>query len=264
MKEKMKTSAIKVTPKWSKSKDEIWDDVFSDLEETETTPKIKRLSLWKYAAAAVVTFIIASASFAWLYETTEQAVRGSHLAVTLPDGSKVNLNADSKLSYKPYWWFVSRNVALNGEAFFEVTPGSRFTVESDRNEVRVLGTSFNVFARSENYSVTCLTGKVEVRAYNEKITLTPNMQVNLRSGKLDISENIDGLQSIGWTQNKFSFIGVPLVDVVKEIERQYDIHIIANSELDYLYTGNFSKEKEPEEVLEIVGKPFGITFKIEP
>jgi ferric-dicitrate binding protein FerR (iron transport regulator) len=71
------------------------------------------------------------------------------------------------------------------------------------------------------------------------------------------------LQSVGWTQNKFSFIGVPLADVVKEVERQYDIHVSTTSELDYLYTGNFSKEKQPEEVLEIIGKPFGITFKIE-
>ncbi|MDR2917249.1 MAG: FecR domain-containing protein [Tannerella sp.] len=260
----MKTEDIKITPQWSKSKDEIWNEVFADHEEAETSPKVKRLSFWKYAAAAVVMFIIATGAFAWLYETTEQAARGSHLAVNLPDGSKVNLNSDSKLSYKPYWWFASRSVTLKGEAFFEVKPGSRFTVESFGNEVRVLGTSFNIFARAESYRVTCLTGKVEVRANNEKTTLTPNMQVYLRDGKLDISDNIDGLQSIGWTQNKFSFIGVPLADVVKEIERQYDIQITSNAKLDYLYTGNFSKEKKPEEVLEIVGKPFGITFNIAP
>lgn len=260
----MKMENVKITPKWSKSKDEIWDEVFSDLEETKTSPKVKRLSIWKYVAAAVVALIITASSFVYLYETTEQAVRGTHLIVALPDGSKVNLNADSKLSYKPYWWFASRNVQLKGEAFFEVNPGSQFTVQSLKNEVRVLGTSFNVFARVESYNVTCLTGKVEVRANNEIILLTPNMQANLRSGKLEVSDGIDALQSIGWTQNKFSFIGVPLVDVVKEIERQYDIHISTASELDYLYTGNFSKEKRPEEVLEIVGKAFDITFQIEP
>ena len=258
----MKTEDIKVTPQWSKSKDEIWNDVFSDLEETGTSPKVKHLSFWRYAAA-VAAFIIAVSSFAFLYETKELAGRGSHLAVTLPDGSKVKLNADSKLSYKPYWWFVSRNVKLNGEAFFEVKPGSRFTVHSLKNEVRVLGTSFNVFARAEKYSVTCLSGIVEVKANDEKVTLIPNMQVNFQSGKLEVSNNIDSRQSIDWTQNKFSFIGVPLIDVVKEIERQYDIHISTASPLNHLYTGNFTREKEPEEVLEIVGKPFGITFKIE-
>lgn len=260
----MKTEEIKVIPKWSKSKDEIWDDVFSNLEETNPSPKIKRLSFWKYAAAAVVVVIVTAGSFAYLYETTEQAVRGSYLAVILPDGSKINLNADSELGYKPYWWFISRNVELKGEAFFDVEKGSRFTVKSAGNEVWVLGTSFNVFARAEKYSVTCLTGKVEVKINNESFVLTPDMQVSLREGKLDVLNDIDALQFVGWTQNKFSFIGVPLADVIEEIERQYGIHVSTSSKMDYLYTGNFSKEKQPEEVLEIMGKPFGITFKIEP
>jgi ferric-dicitrate binding protein FerR (iron transport regulator) len=225
---------------------------------------MKHLSFWKYAAAAVAVIIVTVSTFAYLYETTEQAVRGTHIAVVLPDGSKVNLNAESKLSYKPYWWFISRNVELKGEALFDVEKGSRFSVKSAGNEVRVLGTSFNVFARAEKYSVTCLTGKVEVKINNESLVLTPDMQVNLHEGKLNVLNDIDALQSVGWTQNKFSFIDVPLADVVKEVERQYDIHVSTTSELDYLYTGNFSKEKQPEEVLEIVGKPFGITFKIEP
>ena len=137
-------------------------------------------------------------------------------------------------------------------------------MKSNKNEVNVLGTSFNVFARTEKYSVTCVTGKVEVKANNERRTLTPNMQLILRNGVLDVSENKETLQSIGWTQNKFSFIGVPLSDVIHEIERQYNINITTSSNLNYLYTGNFSKEKKPEEVLEIIGKPFGIIFKIEP
>lgn len=259
----MKPKDVKITPKWSKSKDEIWNDVFSNLEE-KSTPKVKRLSFWQYAAAAVAVVFITVSSFAYLYETTEQVGRGSHLAVTLPDGSKVNLNADTKLSYKPYWWVISRNVKLEGEAFFEVKSGNQFTVKSYQSEVRVLGTSFNVFARADSYSVSCLTGKVEVRAGKNTAILTPNMQVNQRRGMFNISDNMDASQSIGWTQNKFSFIGVPLADVVQEIERQYDIHVSTTSKMDYLYTGNFSKEKQPEEVLEIVGKPFGITFKIDP
>lgn len=258
----METKDIKITPKWNKSKDEIWNDVFSDLEEMNT-PKVKHLSFWQYAAAVAVILVTVS-SFAYLYETTEQVGRGAHLTINLPDGSKVNLNADSKLSYKPYWWSISRNVELQGEAFFEVKLGSRFTVKSGQNKVRVLGTSFNVFARTDYFSVACFTGKVEVITRRERATLTPDMQANLRGSVFSIFENMDVSQSISWMQGRFSFIGVPLSDVVQEIERQYDIHVSTSSKLDYLYTGNFSKEKSPEEVLEIVGKPFGITFKIEP
>ncbi len=259
----MKTEDIKICPKWSKSKDEIWNDFFSHLEETERSEKVKRFPFWK-CAAAVVIFIMLTGSFAYLYETTTKVARGSQLLVSLPDGSRVNINAESKLSYKPYWWFVSRRVELCGEAFFEVKPGSQFTVQSSQNEVMVLGTSFNVFARPENYSVTCLTGRVEVKMKDKIVVLNPDMQVSLYGEELKVFNDRDARQAIGWTQNKFSFIGVPLVNVVKEIERQYDIQVSSDSELDYLYTGNFSKEKSPEEVLQIVGKPFGIRFRIEP
>ena len=260
----MEIKDIKITPKWTKSKDEIWDAVFSGIDEAESASKIKRLSFWQYAAVAVIAFMVVSGAFAYLYTATETSVRGAHLAVTLPDGSSVNLNAESELKYKPYWWFASREVSLKGEACFEVKSGSKFTVKSGANAVRVLGTSFNIFARTGKYSVTCLTGKVEVTVNGDNILLTPNMQVNLRNGKLEVTENNDAVQSIGWAQNRFVFIGVSLADVVQEIERQYDIHVTASSKLDCLYTGNFSKTKEPEDALEIIGKPFGITFSIKP
>ncbi len=260
----MKTENIKINPEWRKSKDEIWDEVFAGLDDVENKPKVKRLSFWKYAAAAVITLMVVSGAFAYLYTTTETAVRGLHLAVTLPDGSNVKLNAESELTYKPYWWFASRDVSLKGEAYFEVKPGSKFTVKSGANAVRVLGTSFNIFSRDGKYNVTCLTGKVEVTSNSDNILLTPNMQAALLNGKLEVTEKTDVTQSIGWMQNKFTFIGVPLTDVVQEIERQYDIQVITTSKLDYLYTGNFSRTKEPEEVLQIIGKPFGITFSIKP
>jgi len=259
----MNIEDIKIVPKWRKNKDELWNETFAGVENVvKPASKTSYLSFWKYTVAAAIAAMVILCSAAALYRTSEQAARGSHLAVTLPDGSKVKLNADSKLNYKPYLWFISRNVELEGEAFFEVKPGSRFAVKSAGNEVRVLGTNFNVFAREERYNVTCLTGKIEVTANHEKWILTPNMQVNLRDGELDVFEDIDATQYAGWTQNKFNFIGVPLADVIKEIERQYDIHISTTSKLDYLYTGNFSRDKQPEEVLEIIGKPFGITFSI--
>jgi len=85
----MKTDDIKVTPKWRKSKDEVWDEIFSDLEEEKPSSKVKHMSFWRYAAAAVIAVVVAGSSFAYLYTTTETAARGTHLAVVLPDGSNV-------------------------------------------------------------------------------------------------------------------------------------------------------------------------------
>ena len=146
----MKADDIKITPKWSKSKEDIWDSVFEGLEET---PKViemapRKRSLWFYAAASIAAIAIILPSIAFFYTKNEVAERGTHLAVVLPDGSKVDLNAESKISYKPLWWFISRDVELKGEAYFEVEKGSTFDVRSGQYTVSVLGTSFNVFSLS--------------------------------------------------------------------------------------------------------------------
>lgn len=257
----MKPENIKITPKWSKNKEDIWNETFAALEDSGSS-RINRIPFWKFAAAVVILIVLTGTITARFYSVTETTARGTHLTVTLPDGSTVNLNAESKLTYRPYWWLVSRMVELNGEAYFEVTQGKRFSVISNQNEVKVLGTSFNVFARTEKYCVTCLTGKVEVTAANETVLLNPDMRLTYRGKKMTLEENIDATQSNEWTKDKFVFVGVPLVDVVREIERQYDIRVKANNSLDHFYTGNFSKTEKPDEILEIIGKPFGIKFSI--
>lgn len=278
----MKPEDIKIKPAWRKTKNEIWAETFADLIETNVSSeeakfstdeaqvvppnksRIHHLSFWKYAIAALVALMITGTMTMYFYSVTETAVKGVRQTVLLPDGSTVHLNADSKLTYKPYLWRFSRKVILDGEAFFEVENGKRFTVQSNQNRVNVLGTSFNIFSRPEKYSVFCLTGKIEVTA-GEKVTLLkPNMQLTYRERKLKIEENIDAGQVIGWTEDKFTFTGVPLIDVIDEMERQYDIRIKADTHLDYFYTGHFSKTNNPNEVLEIIGKPFGIKFSIEP
>lgn len=255
----MKTENIKISPRWNRTKDEIWNEIFSEKEE----PQAKRYSLWRYAAVAAV-LVVALTSFAFLHETRVLVARGEHSTIVLPDGSKVNLNADSRLSYKPYWWWASRDVELVGEGFFEVKAGSRFVVTSGEHQVKVLGTTFNIFARADHYAVSCLTGKVEVSSANRSSILSPNMHASWRKEEFQITEQTDALQAIAWTQNRFSFRAVPLREVVQEIERQYNITVSSDSKLDYSYTGNFSKERPAAEVLEIIGRPFGISFKIEP
>lgn len=260
----MKTDDIKIIPKWSKSKEDIWDNVFEGLEDT---PKViemapRKRSIWFYAAASIAAIAIILPSIAFFYTKNEVAGRGSHLAIVLPDGSKVDLNAESEISYKPLWWHISRDVELKGEAYFEVEKGSTFDVRSGEYTVSVLGTSFNIFSRDGKYNVTCLTGKVNVSDKLESVILTPNMQALWNDGKLISKDIDDAKESINWKQGKFVFVGVPLYEVIQEIERQYDIEVLPNSNLDYLYSGNFTKAKNPDDVLKIVGKPFGIEFKI--
>jgi ferric-dicitrate binding protein FerR (iron transport regulator) len=260
----MNMESVRIEPEWDKSKEEIWKEVFEPLMEREAneqgsgkTPP-KRLPLWSYAAALLVLLSLTI----HLYTVTEEAARGGHIEVRLPDRSTVTLNAGSKLSYKPLEWFISRRATLEGEACFEVKPGSRFAVLSGSKRVHVLGTTFNVYARPEKYCVTCLDGQVEVCVGKETAVLTPGMRATWHGGELEVGKEAAFVRAAGWMQGKFEFTETPLSEVVAEIERQYDIHVMPGYNPDYLYTGNFSGTERPEGVLEIIGKPFGITFNI--
>jgi ferric-dicitrate binding protein FerR (iron transport regulator) len=173
------------------------------------------------------------------------------------------MNAESKVSYKPFEWWLFRKVRLEGEACFDVKHGSRFTVQSGRYQVNVRGTTFNVYSRAGLYRVSCLDGQVEVHAGGESAVLNKNMQATLYEPKLLVNSDIIPQRITGWIQGKFMFVEAPLREVVAEIERQYNIHIIPDDFTNHLFTGNFSKTDKPEVVLEIIGKPFGITFSIE-
>ena len=258
----MEAGNIIISPAWRKSKEDIWNEVFSGLQEKPIRIDVQQKMIWRYLAAAVVFAAIALATTAYFYTENIVIPRGEHASVTLPDGSRIEINADSRLSYKPLWWRVSRDVKLTGEAFFEVAQGSTFRVISPQATVSVLGTEFNVFSRDDKYTITCLSGKVKVSNELQVSLLDPGMQASIEENTLTTYAVADAAQSVGWVTNNFFFIGVPLNEVIAEIERQYNIEIDRNTELNDLYTGNFSKSKDIQTVLEIVGKPFGITLKM--
>jgi ferric-dicitrate binding protein FerR (iron transport regulator) len=254
----MDTNHIKVRPEWAKSKEDIWRDVF---ESPENKVIHKRITMkWlRYAAVLAVPVLLA----VHFYTVTKVTATGESIVVQLPDNSTVTMNAESKISYKPLEWFLGRKVTLEGEACFEVEKGSRFSVQSGLNRVNVLGTAFNVYARGEMYRVTCLTGRVEVSVKNGKTVLNPGMQAISRGRGSILREKTASQDAIGWMQGKFIFHETPLTEVVAEIERRYGVRITPDTDLNHLYTGTFSKTERPEEALEIIGKPFGITFRVE-
>ena len=268
---------IRIKPAWPKSKEDTWAGLFEHLDgNSEKKTPARLLPLWYYAAAGLLIPIILVCCF---YTKTVTISRGEQAAVQLPDRSTVTLNAESKLSYKPLIWMIARTinapaglfsswtttrkVRLEGEAFFEVTSGSRFSVVTGDKRVNVLGTTFNVYARPEMYRVNCLSGQVEVQTGQETVVLQPNMQVVLHARQLKIDKNVMTSIANGWMYGMFVFEGTPLREVVAEIERQYNIHVTADYDHSHLFTGIFSKTDNPEEILEVIGKAFGITFSRE-
>ncbi len=253
---------------YEKSKDEIWAGLSRSIEASGVEPSgsvVKMMSgrYWM-AAAAIIIVLLGSVLFMRLYTTEVNALLGEHVVAQLPDGSEVMLNAGTSIAYKPYWWRFNREVQLEGEAFFEVVEGEKFEVNSSAGQTAVLGTRFNVFARGNQYQVTCFSGKVRVVAHQSghALIIISNEQATLnREGSLRLSKKKNIEEAASWRNDMFVFTGKPLNDVFDEIERQYNVVITGSDTLEYLYTGNFSRNQPAEQVLKMVCKPYGLEFR---
>lgn len=259
---------------YSRSKEDIWKDFEAELdaddEETETKKGsgkvIKLNTVLKYSAAAVLLIFLSIGSFMKFYTTTIIAPNGEHIAAILPDGSSIELNAGSVIKYKPYWWNYERKVLFEGEAFFKVSKGKSFVVESSFGTTTVLGTSFNIYARKNEYKVTCYTGKVRVvSTVSRKSTeLVKNQLAVIKGNGEVVNTTIENSEeNISWMNDMFIFTATPLNLVFEEIERQFGVSINTDEKINYLYSGNFTRNSSPELVLDIVCKSLGLNYKKE-
>lgn len=260
--EEWESVAKNSVPKFSKSKDEIWQELMQEIEKQPVEPKVIRLNWFRYVAAAAVVLLISGVSFLRFYSETIVAPKGQRASVELPDGSNVTLNAASTINYKPFWWNISRNVDFEGEAFFDVTKGSTFTVQSENGITEVLGTSFNINSRGNGYQVFCKTGKVSVTNTNSSVVLKPNeIAETTESGELE-KEIANQDDFLAWLDYRFVFNAIPVRKVFEELEIQFDVSINLESEMEEeLFTGSFSQSEKVEGNLSVICNSMGLTFK---
>ena len=198
--------------------------------------------------------------------------RGQRAGITLPDGTIVHLNSESKLTYTPEFNGKLREVSLEGEAFFEVTPNKEkpFIVKTSVFDVEVLGTSFNVSVyNDENIVETALIeGKVKLtmNGYPSKpVYLTPSQKFvysrNEQKGNISIMEEDSEL---AWKQGILAFNAVPLTEVFKRMERWYGVTIHYDKEnlVNDKFTGQF-KLISIQEMMNILRIHYNLKFKIE-
>ncbi|HEY3370998.1 MAG TPA: FecR family protein [Prolixibacteraceae bacterium] len=248
---------------WEKSEAAIWANLEARIDAQPQGRSLSiHFSMAQWAVAASILVIFALGSFLRLYTTTVQTSAGQHLVAELPDHSKVNLNAQSSLIYHPYWWKINRSVQLQGEGYFEVEKGRKFTVESAIGITQVVGTSFNIYAREEVYKVTCITGSVKVKSLlGDETVLKPNSKAEIQAnGKIKVLTDIETFPEISWKKNIFLFTASPVHQVFSEIERQYGVRLEINYNTDSLYTGNFTKDQNVEEILGYVCPALGLKY----
>ncbi len=157
--------------------------------------------------------------------------RAGFYLLTLSEGSRVWLNADSKLTYPVAFTGDERRVKLSGEAFFEISKDAAkpFYVETGNgNVIKVTGTKFNVSSYPDDLleTTSLLEGAVSVTASGTTKLLHPGQQatVAFRDKKLTVAEaNVNA--SIFWTRNYFYFNHASLSEVMRQISRWYDVDV---------------------------------------
>lgn len=172
--------------------------------------------------------------------------RGGQYQVSLPDGTKVWLNAATTLKYPYAFAKNERVVELNGEAYFEVSKDHTrpFKVKTAVQTVEVLGTHFNINAYSDENIVktTLLEGAVKVSAKQSTVNLHPGeqSQLNASNARLSVSQQVDMDKEMAWKNNIFSFDNDDLQTIMRQISRWYDV--------DVVYEGKISTEKYVGEI----------------
>ncbi len=205
-----------------------------------------------------------------LYHIVE-VPRGGEYQLTLSDGSRVWLNAESRLAYPTVFGKSERRVHLEGEAFFEVKPGNiRFVVETEDMDVRVLGTTFNVNAYKDEQETrtTLVQGKVEVLACKDSLQriLQPGEQAIFAKtrGQLDVKQVNTDLYT-RWVKGQFVFRDTPLSDIMRTLSRWYEMEYeFVDTELkNYRFYGVISRFDQVENLLHQFEKTGKVHFEFQ-
>ncbi len=253
---------------WSHIQDGISKDNQSEKSTVKSIPKKKSnakvIGLLRLAAVAVMAIAFMMVTMNNKFDTTIQTQYADVQTITLPDGSTVQLNSDSKLSYDTESWATDRTLELDGEAFFEVKKGSSFVVETNNGNVTVLGTSFNVYTRELAFDVYCKTGKVSVNTKDQKTVLTPNQSVTVKDRKHLLQDTVEVNNNRAlWKDGIYTYDNVPVAIVVNELERQLDIKIkISKSLINKQYTGSFTTTDKMTALSEVLW-PLNLKFTID-
>lgn len=243
----------------AKAPAEVWYVLSSKL----TGPtKLVKIHVWMRVAASISVIYI---TFYLLYQAFDVTVvthGAQRKEVALPDHSKVLLNVESALHYNQLSWMLSRSLKFEGEGYFEVAKGSVFTVNSSNGTTQVLGTSFNIYSRDEDYRVSCSSGRVQVdMPSRSQQILTAGLSTN-NLGESTITKPFKESHVFGWKRGEFYFESQPLSSVFTTIERQYNVKISSPKiDLTRRYTGFFTN-KDIDEALKVVCLPMGISYKI--
>ncbi|CAM4240104.1 FecR domain-containing protein [Zobellia roscoffensis] len=238
--------------------------------------------IYKYLGYAAILIVLLSVAF--LYQPSDNLVETEHATslmvstsigenrtIELSDGTVITLNANTSLSYPSTFTDDTREVTLQGEAFFNVTHDANkpFVVKTDDGmRIHVLGTSFNVKSYPEDFNMetTLVTGKVRVieEKDNKTVVLNPSQRATyLKKEDKIIIDKVDIKNYTAWREGKLVYDETPIREVIGDLKRKYKVSIaVASPEImNYKYTGTFDN-LTIEEILDLFEVSSPINYKL--
>ncbi|WP_430816883.1 FecR family protein [Carboxylicivirga sp. RSCT41] len=190
--------------------------------------------------------------------------RGREFNLTLEDGTKVWMNAESQLRYPERFIGNTREVFVEGEVYFEVAKDKNrpFFVNFNNKRIKVLGTEFNVRCYNDESSdiVTLVEGSIALDAMQESVILTPDQQavIAANAGTIDVNK-VDANIYAAWKDGKFVYNNAQLETIMKDLARWYQLNIFYQNETMKdkrfsLYTNRYDSIQEMLEILETTNK----------
>lgn len=239
--------------------------------------KYRTLYLWTARIASVVILLLLTGISVYRYAMEQQKMqdmivsveKGQKANITLPDGSKVWVNSDSRLIYGSRFTSKERILELEGEAYFEVAPDKDrpFIVETNDLAVRALGTSFNIksYEEEKDISTVLMTGKVEVSSSYDRLILNPNERIvfDKQTGHMEKSSVENAKEYINWKFNELTFKGETFENIVHTLERYYNTRIVFESESlkKYRFTGT-PGNTSLESILQILSLTSPLSYEV--
>jgi transmembrane sensor len=194
--------------------------------------------------------------------------RGGQFQLTLPDGTRVWLNAASSIRYPTVFNGKERTVTVTGETYFEVAPkaGQPFMVQSGKMVATVFGTSFNINAYSDESMIrtSLIEGSLKVGEGNNAALLTPGQQAEMdKNDVIQVAKMSNPASAIAWKNGYFSFEKADIPTVMRQLSRWYNIEVSyedGKAPADY-FVGDLQRNARLSDILAVLAKS-GISFTI--
>lgn len=272
-KEGQRPDGIEMDTSWERLWEKLKKRSVTHSPSPETVRRRRYTGIVRYAGVAAIAVLLIVADIRFFYKRHDRMIwvevrtgaKSKPQTIRLSDGSVVWLNASSLFRYPEKFGTKNREVYLDGEAYFSVMKSELqvFVVHTDKQEINVLGTEFNVLGYSSDpYTITTLvTGKVKLGTYdNEKhlkseIVMQPNQQVYFdREFHQTTLSEVNALDATSWMKGIYSFRDAPLEEITRRLEKIYGVAIIIPDEVNRKekYTGKFFSHQTIKEILDVL------------